>query len=212
MSIRWIARLDEVPTGEPKRYRNSQGYVRLRWLTGPNEYAEVLEHRLVMGLPDGQVHHINRIRDDNRPENLIVLSAEEHSQLHAREDWASGKYTGVSQRTRERAQRRLEIEERWDRMADRYRSGATTITVGKEFGIDPSNVSRGLRARGVQMRGTSEVRARPLDEDAVIARYAAGEGATRIARELRVSVTRVHRVLTDAGITLRGAGRVRGGL
>lgn len=212
MSIRFITSLSEVPPGAPKRYRNSRGYIRLRWLIAPSEYVEVLEHRLVMGIPEGQVHHINRIKHDNRPENLIVLTAEEHTQLHAREDWESGKYTGVSQRDRERAQRRLEIERRWDRMADLYRSGATTITVGEEFGIDPSNVSRGLRARGVQMRSTGEVRAIPIDGGSVIARYAAGEGATRIARELRVSLARVHRVLSDAGIALRGAGRVRGGL
>ena len=52
--------------------RNSQGYITIG--KGP---SRILEHRAVMEkvlgrklLPNENVHHINGVRDDNRPENL----------------------------------------------------------------------------------------------------------------------------------------------
>ena len=37
------------------------------------------------------VHHVNHIRSDNRPENLVALTASEHAKEHALED---GKHVG----------------------------------------------------------------------------------------------------------------------
>lgn len=64
----------------PRRERNPRGYV---MVTGhydhPNSttYGRIYEHVLVMSkelgrplLPGENVHHINGLRDDNRPENL----------------------------------------------------------------------------------------------------------------------------------------------
>ena len=52
----------------------------------------VMEHILVAEEKIGRrleadevVHHINRIRDDNRPENLAVMTASEHMSFHMRE-------------------------------------------------------------------------------------------------------------------------------
>lgn len=41
--------------------------------------------------PDEDVHHINGIRDDNRPENLTVMNHKDHLRLH----WQMAKERGV---------------------------------------------------------------------------------------------------------------------
>jgi hypothetical protein len=67
--------------------RISQGYVYLYTPNHPNKTKEghVLEHRLVMEKKLGRylkskeiVHHLNGIRNDNRPENLILTNKGEH--------------------------------------------------------------------------------------------------------------------------------------
>src|SRR5690349_13206471 len=87
MSIRSLRPDEPIPTDEPKRYPNAAGYVRLRWRVGPKEYVEVYEHRLLAGLPEGkQVHHRNKVKDDNNAANLEVLTPRKHSELHADEE------------------------------------------------------------------------------------------------------------------------------
>lgn len=69
--------------GKPVR-KNRQGYV-LIWEPSQGWNGWVLEHRWLMAQHlgrrlsrDEHVDHINRIRDDNRLENLQVLSANDH--------------------------------------------------------------------------------------------------------------------------------------
>lgn len=68
-----------------KYIRPSDGYVVVK--VGIRDYQ--LEHRFVMErhlwrklATDEQVHHINGIKDDNRLENLQVMSNAEHQRLH----------------------------------------------------------------------------------------------------------------------------------
>ena len=81
------------------RRNDGQGYVMLRRPEHPMAQSNgyVYEHRLVMSEHIGrilekgeEVHHINGIRDDNRPENLTVIKSGKHQKLHAdhrREVW-----------------------------------------------------------------------------------------------------------------------------
>jgi len=88
-----IARpLDREHNGRPARLNNA-GYVML-WEPEHTQsfHGWVPEHRLIVEKRVGRllnrdehVHHINGVKDDNRPENLDLLSHSEHSALTGRE-------------------------------------------------------------------------------------------------------------------------------
>lgn len=71
------------------RYSDKDGYV---MVPGKGQ-LRLREHRVIaetmLGRPlraDEVVHHINGVRDDNRPENLKVMSRSAHSRLHTIRD------------------------------------------------------------------------------------------------------------------------------
>lgn len=75
------------------RFPNSSGYILVKRSSHPraNKYGYVLEHLLVWEehhkrpLPEGwHIHHLNGIRDDNRPLNLVALSPVKHKLNHNR--------------------------------------------------------------------------------------------------------------------------------
>jgi len=92
-----------------KKSANWKGGIKIRegWryiYVGNGKYVE--EHRLVWlkeygDIPKGYIiHHINGIRDDNRIENLQMMTKSEHSKLHSKErdlameknpNWRGGK-------------------------------------------------------------------------------------------------------------------------
>lgn len=75
----------------PKRIKNSKGYTMLWEPNNPmsNKGGYIAEHRKVMAIildrlltGDEIIHHINEIKDDNRVENLMVLSRKLHGTHH----------------------------------------------------------------------------------------------------------------------------------
>lgn len=76
--------------GQAKRVANSQFKARYRQVKTPDG-RKMLEHRYVMEQIIGrrlkrweQVHHRNHDRLDNRPENLELVSTQEHGERHTR--------------------------------------------------------------------------------------------------------------------------------
>lgn len=92
----------QVGTKSPKwkggRMTQKDGYVRVLVKSGKANESDryALEHRVVAEQKIGRplhagevVHHINGVRDDNRPENLEVLtSVAEHRKLHVKKEAA----------------------------------------------------------------------------------------------------------------------------
>jgi hypothetical protein len=81
---------DKNPNYSGGRHVNNAGYIKVL-VPGPGRSRYVLEHRLVMErylgrklTADEDVHHRNRIKADNRIENLELRSHSNHAEEHAR--------------------------------------------------------------------------------------------------------------------------------
>lgn len=170
-------------------YVNARGYRQVKRLGHPVAFASgwALEHRVVAWdtfgpFPlDHHVHHINHDKLDNRPENLVVLTADRHSAEHRRVDR--------------------------DEAVRLYQCGLSTIMVGEALRINPATVSRILAAAGVPARRTppNKVQVDPVE----LTRLHALPGATapRVAEALGVSIAAVRRAMREAGLPSFRVGR-----
>jgi hypothetical protein len=74
--------------------KRSDGYIAVYFPDHPksSSYGYIMEHDLIMECLIGRhlksnecVHHINKIRNDNRKENLKLMTLSEHMSLHSKE-------------------------------------------------------------------------------------------------------------------------------
>jgi hypothetical protein len=80
---------DLNPNFNGGRYANTDGYICIL-IPGPGRSKYILEHRLVMErhigrplLSDEVIHHKNGNKQDNRIENLELMTSSDHSLHHA---------------------------------------------------------------------------------------------------------------------------------
>ena len=72
-------------SGKKRKWKDSRGYM-MAWIPGrgsvrwSNIIAEQMLQRPLQ--PNEEVHHINGVKDDDRPSNLLVTSHAEHMRIH----------------------------------------------------------------------------------------------------------------------------------
>lgn len=82
----WKTNRKRMPLGSRRKDANGYWLVKVREGGGRWDKEHVLIAQAEAGRalePGEHVHHINCVRDDNRPDNLVILGAGEHSKAHA---------------------------------------------------------------------------------------------------------------------------------
>lgn len=86
-------RLNKSPSWKGGRTKTPEGYILLKMPTHPfaKPTGYIYEHRFVMEKRLGRylkneehIHHVNGVKNDNRIDNLVILSNTEHKRLHCR--------------------------------------------------------------------------------------------------------------------------------
>lgn len=184
MSIRQLKSGERIPDAPARRYLNrSNGYVRLRWTVAPRTQVEVYEHRVDPDgvVVDGVVHHDDRNRANNSPDNLHVHSdAASHMKEHRTDD---------------------------ERIAALYQEGLTTTEISARLGVRASTAYRSLVRQGEKIRPVKDQLKKNLPTDEICSRYSAGESLAKLATAFEVSTGAIQRRLAEGGVTARKCGR-----
>lgn len=86
--------------GPGHKKKRADGYIAIYYPDHPNSNKDgyVMEHILIVEKLIGRhleknecVHHINAIRDDNRTENLKLMTKSEHMSYHSKKRWETRK-------------------------------------------------------------------------------------------------------------------------
>lgn len=215
MSIRTLRADEPVPDSPPARYIEGRGYARVRWAIGDGEYVEEYEHRIVMGRPDGEVHHRNGNKADNRPENLEVLTKSGHAHVHGAAARGNRKYgPHRSREAMEKAQkaeaRRFAYRARALEMKRLYDAGVSTPAIAEVFGVSAATANASLQAIGVQMKNAGNAYLPPIDRDEVRRLHAAGIRAGAMCERFGVGRRRLYQVFDELGLPRFGPGAPQG--
>ena len=146
-TIRQLKPGERVPASPPRKYRHERGYMRLRWKVGVAQYVETYEHRVFDGVVTTaeHVHHLNEVKTDNRPENLLPMSRREHNSHHGAEavsKWRPYRSFDAAWKAAHAMNRRFDRDRRTEYMRSLYAQGLSTIEIGKRVGLHPSGVWR----------------------------------------------------------------------
>jgi hypothetical protein len=122
------------------RIRRSSGYIHLRLPDRPDAVnGYVPEHRVVweqangrLLLPTEDVHHVNGVKDDNRPENLVALTRREHLRSHGHN--TPGAHTSREQRLASLAKARAANSP--EKMREGGRKGGLTKAANRRVNAD----------------------------------------------------------------------------